>query len=73
LRFTLVTASNFDELQKRLDRQPVSIERQAAGRRPRRRSRRRPLLPRVKVRVAAPAWLLVYRRLSVTLEYRRVR
>lgn len=74
LCFVMVTASNFDELRKRQQRRPVSIERQAAREQPRRRVlRRRPVLPRVEVRVPIPRWLLVHRRLSVTLEYRRVR
>jgi hypothetical protein len=74
LRFVMVTASNFDELQKRQQRLPVSIERQAARKRPRRHLwRLRPVLPRLELRVPIPRWLLVHRRLSVTLEYRRVR
>jgi adsorption protein B len=73
LRFTLVTASNFDGLRRRLEWLPISIERLPAGGQTRQRSQHGPLLPRVKVRVTTPAWLVVFRRLSVTLEYRRAR
>ena len=74
LRFVMVTASNFAELRKRQERLPVPIGRQAGREQPRRRARRRrPVLPRIEVRVPIPRWLLVYRRLSVTLEYRRAR
>ena len=74
LNYILVSASNFDELAKRQERQPISIERQPARERSRERLRRRRVaLPRLELRVPIPAWLLVHRHLSVRLEYRRVR
>jgi adsorption protein B len=74
LHYVFVTASNFDELQKRQERWPVSIERPPARTPPQRRVRRlRPVMPSLELRVPIPAWLKAQRRLSITLEYRRVR
>ena len=74
LHFVMVTASNFDQLQNRQERLPVSIERQPAGERPGRRGPRlRPALPRLELRIPIPAWMALHRRLSITLEYRRAR
>jgi adsorption protein B len=74
LYFVMVTASNFAELRKHRERLPISIERQPAPERPGPRLRRlRPVLPRLELRVPMPPWLLVHRRLSITLEYRRAR
>ncbi len=74
LHYVLVTATNFDELWHRRERHPVSIERRPARQRS---SWGLPRLviasPRLELRIPVPAWLRVYRNLSVRFEYRRVR
>ena len=55
-------------------RLPVAVRLAPVAQRPRTRVVRfTPPLPRIEVRLVLPGWLAIHRRLSVTLEYRRVR
>jgi adsorption protein B len=72
VRFIMVTASNFRELQRdqQLRAVPV-VPRESRWQSPKRLLL--PAWPRLELRIPIPAWLIFCSRLSITLEYRRAR